>query len=522
MPAGPGAVLAAALRDALCREGLTPPPSLRLLDHAPAVEAPIVVDPWALGVLHEQLATPAERTDRGAWYTPRWLAEQLVARALPDAAAAQRGPVVDPACGGGVFLLAAADRLVCLGRSPGEALGRLRGRDVDPLAGAVAEAALWWWGARQGERARVRIDVGDSLLDGDDAGAGAVVGNPPFLGQLRSSTAADAGRRRALRDRMGDAVRAYTDPAWLFALRAVEDVVPGGRVALVQPRSFLAARDAAAVRDRIDRCARLDEVLLVDESAFDAAVATCSPVLVRTTGERRVPNDWTGALAQAAGVPPVRLPGTPLLGSIADTHAGFRDEYYGTTAAVTEGGPGPRLVTVGAIDPLHLLDRPQRFGRRRWHDPRVDVGALHGRAARWAALQAGPKVLVATQTRVLEAVADPGGALFGSVPVIVVRPHDPAALWHVLAALHAPAASAWVRRQHAGTGRSADTCRPSAALLASLPLPADHEAWDAAALAAERAWHGEVTAAEAALAAQRAYGGDDAVLAWWEGRRPQR
>lgn len=516
------AVLAAALRDALRREGLAAPASLRLLHAVPADEAPMVQDPQDLGTLHERLASPDDRSRRGAWYTPDPLAGELVVRALPDADAARFGPVVDPACGGGAFLLAAAERLVALGWSPGAAVGHVRGRDLDPLAAAVTEAALWWWAARRDAPTVPDVEVGDSLLDGDDRGAGAVVGNPPFLSQLRSSTSTDAGRRRALRERMGGAVRAYTDPAWLFALRAVEDVVPGGRVALVQPRSFLAARDAAEVRDRIDRCARLDEVLLIDDSAFDAAVATCAPVLVRTTGEHPAPNDWTGALAQAAGVPPVRLPETPLLGSIADTHAGFRDEYYGTSAAVTEGGPGPRLVTVGAIDPLHLLHRPQRFGGRRWHDPRVDVGALQGRAARWAALQAGPKVLVATQTRVLEAVADPGGALFGSVPVIVVRPHDPSALWHVVAALHAPAASAWALRQHAGTGRSADTCRPSAALLASLPLPADHDAWHAAALAAERAWRGEATAGDVALAAQRAYGDDDALLAWWERRRPQR
>lgn len=520
--ADPAAVLAGAFGDALRRDGIAAPASLRLLRDVPAADAPVVHDPRELGALHERLASPDDRSRRGAWYTPDRLAADLVARALPDDAAARLGPVVDPACGGGAFLLAAAERLLALGWSPGAAVAHLQGRDVDPLAAAVSEAALWWWASRRGAPTLPHIEVGDTLVDGDDRGAGTIVGNPPFLSQLRSSTTIDGDRRRALRERMGDAVRPYTDPAWLFALRAVDDVVPGGRVALVQPRSFLAARDAAEVRRRIDERARLEEVVVVEAGTFDASVPTCAPVLLRGPEERGRRNDWTGALADAVGVPPVRLPPSPVLGSIADTHAGFRDEYYGMEGCVGEGGGGPRLVTVGAIDPLRLLDRAQRFAGRRWHEPRVDVGALSGRAARWAALQSGPKVIVATQTRVLECLPDPDGAFFGSVPAIVVRPHDPADVWRVAAALHAPIASAWALRELAGTGRSADSCRPTAALLASLPLPSDRAAWDVAAVLAERCRRGGATAHDVAVAAQRAYGEAPALVEWWDRRRPQR
>src|SRR5690606_17819255 len=115
-------------------------------------------------------------------------------RAVPDRAAAGLGPVVDPSCGGGAFLLAAADRLVALGSAPGDAVAALRGRDVDPTAVAVTEAALWWWAARRDASTRPDVRVRDALLDDVDA-AGAVVGNPPFLGQLRSSTSVDADRR---------------------------------------------------------------------------------------------------------------------------------------------------------------------------------------------------------------------------------------------------------------------------------------------------------------------------------------
>jgi len=154
---------------------------------------------------------------------------------------------------------------------------------------------------------------------------------------------------------------------------------------------------------------------------------------------------------------------------------------------------------------------------------RAHVTRLDGRAARWAAIQAGPKVLVATQTRVLEVVADPEGELVGSVPVVVVRPRDPARVWHLAAAITAPSASAWLLRRAAGTGRSPDACRPTAALLAALPLPVDAGAWDRAAALAERAQAGQVPVAEVAPAAELAYGSRRAdVVAWWEQRRPQR
>lgn len=535
MPDDAGPVLAAAFVAAVRAEGLEPDPALRLLDRPPvhASTVPQLAGPGALGPLHERLVTGEDRTRRGVWYTPAWLAAALVERAIPDVAAAQRGPVLDPACGGGVFLLAAADRLTALDCTPAGALAALRGLDVDPTAVAVSEAALWWWGARRGAPIVLggRLRVGDALLEHAHTEApGVVVGNPPFLGQLRSATTAPAERRAQLRDRFGGAVRAYTDPAWLFVLRSVEDVVPGGRVALVQPQSFLAARDAAAIRSLVDGHAELVDTVVDDGSAFDAGVSVCAPILQRPeTPARRPPNDWVAPLADAAGVPPVQLQGSATLGDVASVHAGFRDEFYGLADAVSEAAsePGdrnrPRLVTAGAIDPFRVLDRPQRFAGRRWARPVVDAARLEGRAARWAEVQAGPKVLVATQTRVLEAVADPDGELLGSVPVLCVRPHDPADLWHVLAALLAPAASAWLLRRSAGTALSTDACRPTAALLAGLPLPSDRAGWDRAAEAARCvSEHGGDPDGFAVLA-DAAHGLDDPALReWWRARRPRR
>lgn len=533
-----GPVLAVAFVAAVRAEGLEPDPALRLLQTAaaetPGPAAAQLAGPGALGPRHEQLVTAEDRTRRGAWYTPAWLAEAIVERAIPDVRAARRGPVLDPACGGGAFLLAAADRLVTLGCTPAQALASLRGVDVDPTAVAVTEAALWWWGARRGAPAVVadQLQVGDALLDDTTPEPrGTVVGNPPFLGQLRSATTVAADRRADLRARYGDAVRAYTDPAWLFVLHAVEQVVPGGRVALVQPQSFLAARDAAAIRQELDGCVELVDAIVDDGTAFDAGVSVCAPVLQRRDPSRPPgrPNDWVAPLADAAGVPRVHLPGTATLGDVASVHAGFRDEFYGLVDGVSEEASDgtspdcPRLVTAGAIDPFAVLGRPQRFAGRRWIRPVVDPTRLTGRAARWAEVQAGPKVLVATQTRVLEAVADPEGALLGSVPVLCVRPADPDDVWHLLAALLAPAASAWLLRRSAGTALSADACRPTPALLGELPLPGNRRRWDEAAAVARCLSERGGDPSAFAAPADAAYAIDDPALRrWWQERRPRR
>ena len=89
-----------------------------------------------------------------------------------------------------------------------------------------------------------------------------------------------------------------------------------------------------------------------------------------------------------------------------------------------------------------------------WDRPVVDVGALEGRAADWAQRTGGPKLLVATQTRVVEVVVDDAGEWIAGVPLVVVlAPTE--RLWPLAAALAAPAVSAWLLQRAAGTAQDA-------------------------------------------------------------------
>ena len=91
---------------------------------------------------------------------------------------------------------------------------------------------------------------------------------------------------------------------------------------------------------------------------------------------------------------------------------------------------------------------------------------------RWADGLLVPKVLVANQTRVIEAVTDPDGRWLPGVPVITARPTEPADLWPVAAVLTSPVASAWAWHRAAGTGLSATSLRLGPRWLTELPWPA--------------------------------------------------
>ncbi len=141
-------------------------------------------------------------------------------------------------------------------------------------------------------------------------------------------------------------------------------------------------------------------------------------------------------------------------------------------------------MTAGLVDPLRCRwgSAGARFGGRRWHAPVVDLeglAAADAALAAWAAERRVPKVVVATQTRVLEAAVDTEGTWWPSVPTIAVvpRPGSAADLWALAAVLSAPPVSAWALGQYGGTALSGDAIKLSARQILEIPLPVDARAW---------------------------------------------
>ena len=294
---------------------------------------------------------------------------------------------------------------------------------------------------------------------------------------------------------------------------------------MVLPASLAAARDAEPVREALARRASLVELWLPAGPGFAANVHVCVALL--EIGAPDPDPNWTAHVAGARGVPDVELTGSRTVADLGDAVAGFRDEYYGLVDHVHEAGAAPDapLVTSGCIDVASCAwgSRSVRFAKRRWERPEVDREGLvraDPRIGAWVDRLRRPKVVVASQTRVLEAAVDPLGTWVPVTPVVSVLPDDPADLVRIAAALCSPPVAAWAVRRAAGSGLSATAIRVSTALVLDAPLPTDATAWDAATHAfdvGDLATYGRLATAMHDLPG----GQDEEILAWWMARLPR-
>ncbi len=297
----------------------------------------------------------------------------------------------------------------------------------------------------------------------------------------------------------------------------------------MQPIATVATRDGGWARAAVLDIAALEHIWFATESVFAADVATCAVglrrgvaqgVVARTLGDTTLPSrslpaaSWSPLLADAIGVPTVELATTHTIGDIASVSADFRDEYYEIAELVTDGGTGSPVITSGLIDVGRALwgEKPATIARRRFARPVVPTERLSPRLRS----RLVPKVLVATQTRVIEAAVDEEGLWLPSVPVISVVA-DPVRLWPLAAALCSPPLTAWAATHRLGAARSSTAIKLSASDVRALPLPPASALWDRAAHALRT---GDLI--ESARLMCEAYAVDEAVLTWWRDRLPRR
>lgn len=180
------------------------------------------------------------------------------------------------------------------------------------------------------------------------------------------------------------------------------------------------------------------------------------------------------------------------IGDLATATAGFRDEYFAFAEVVRERGPGsaaapddPALLTSGGIDVLgsSWSTRATRISRRSFDAPVVDLAALRERSPRvaaWLAARLVRKLVLATQTAVLEVAVDELGRFAPGVPGDFDRAgprHATVDLHALVAALSSPLVAAWARGQFAGAARSAGAIKLAARHVLDIPLPNDLGTW---------------------------------------------
>lgn len=243
-------------------------------------------DPSVPGDVYEKRLTSDKQARRsaGAYYTPGYMVDVVLDRVLGDDSNAS---IIDPACGGGAFLIAAYNR----------GFRNLTGVDIDPCAAAICYVALRLAGAEDPD-----VRVCDSLLDvvetPGNAGFDAVVGNPPW-GQKGLRFATPVARR--LRGRYRTA-RGVLDPFKLFIERGLELLAPGGRMGWVLPDIIL-LKDQQPVRDLVLEQTSIEWLIHAGRAfadvSLDAAVMVArkapAPASHQVSIWRELPADWRSA-----------------------------------------------------------------------------------------------------------------------------------------------------------------------------------------------------------------------------------
>jgi hypothetical protein len=387
-----------------------------------------------------------------------------------------------------------------------------------------------------------------------------ILGNPPFLNQVENATTIGKGTASVARLLTGDSAVRYTDVSATFLLLSCGLLRGGGYASLVQPQSLLSAKAAGPVREAALGLCALRGLWVSNEHVFEASVFTCAPTLQRSgprkstcrrsTGKKvtplpeitldmddlRLQTTWSHLVAEASGVPAADYTASGIVGDIADSVADFT-EYYRLEGFVIEtedadpAAPAeyPPLITTGLVDLASCTWGTQttRIFKQKWAAPCIDRRRMYrdGTLGPWIDKRRVPKVVMATQTRVLEVMVDEPGRFVASIPLITIIPSDASRLWHLAVALASPVICALTLRKFAGAALNADAIKLSARQVLQLPLPPESVDWDNAAQQFREAT--AATSEAARLAALRAMAvatlqafqvpadQREALLTWW-------
>jgi adenine-specific DNA-methyltransferase len=284
------------------RSALTRDPDVPTIAPMSNGEAALPLD----GEEHQRATPTAERRRTGRVYTPEHVARFVVDLAGLGDRGAPAGALLDPACGAGVFLIAAIEEIANAHQFEGGARRTARrartfldtveasvfGVDIDPIACSIARAA-----AREAVSRYVSAPIPRGYLDAnvveadflmDDAvralrpasGFAFVVGNPPYVSATRLPARYKEGLRRLFKTSSGR-LDLYT----AFMEHGLALLAPGGRLAFITPDKFLNSQTSAALRGHLLAHATLRVIARFDShKVFDeAATVPCITVFEKGT-----------------------------------------------------------------------------------------------------------------------------------------------------------------------------------------------------------------------------------------------
>jgi type I restriction-modification system DNA methylase subunit len=252
-----------------------------------------------LGSIFEHLIPPTEQMLLGQFYTPRPVADLLVAFSLDG----ERPLVLDPGCGSGTFLMSAYSFLAHQSRlSHKQLLSILWGFDISPFAAELAVINLYRQDMAEYENfPRIvsgnfferlpgqtidfpppRASKGNRKVPVPVPKFDAIVGNPPYL-RSQNQDDLDAAYREKLYScaaRAGFRASTKSDLFAFFIYHATQFMRSGSRLGFVTPASWLTADYAMSLQEAFLSKIRLIAVIGSNAESFFPQVDVNAVLLV--------------------------------------------------------------------------------------------------------------------------------------------------------------------------------------------------------------------------------------------------
>jgi adenine-specific DNA-methyltransferase len=208
--------------------------------------------------------------EKGQFWTPRWVAEAMVAYCLAGGAES----VFDPAVGAGAFFIAAKE------------MARKKRRRINLFGAELDRDAL-----RQAEtnglstRDLERVVIGDFVLRPPDKPFPAIVANPPYIRHHRLAPSIKESLRALGAELIGKELDGRAGLHVYFLLRALRLLSDGGRLAFIVPADTCEGVFAGTLWRWITSRYRLDAVVTFTPGASPFPNVDTNPIilLIRNT-----------------------------------------------------------------------------------------------------------------------------------------------------------------------------------------------------------------------------------------------
>ena len=487
----------------------------------------------SLGQVYESLLSYGDQTGkprkaRGSYYTPHAIVDYvlqntLIQRLNQDSKGDLR--LIDPACGGGIFLLSAYQLLLdwylqkylktSLTFAERSRILRehIYGIDIDPDAIAITQLSLELQclsgslGTEQVGDLSQNFQCDNTIFRQEGLNEfDIVIGNPPYL-DSEWMTIHLADWRSYCTAHYQTAIGNW-DLFCIFIEKSLMLCKSGGWVSLVVPNKLAAADYAAAARSLLTRQATL--LALRDYSKTAAFSASVYPLVyiaqktilpdathqsvwyeqmqsldqVGLAYQMQVPCGLeTAKLPWRIAQPPQmaelmnRLSQFPKLAAIAQiTGAATVAEAYAIQSLIQDSAvaSGLKLVNSGTIDRYQLLwgTKPMRYLGQSYLHPIIPTTAIAQLPPKRYQQATQPKIIVAGMTRSLEAGLDAEGTILAGKSTTLIRAIDLAIdLRYLLGILHSRLIQLYFSSCFAGNQLQGGYLRVGAPQIRLLPMP---------------------------------------------------